>query len=38
VDITPFLTEKNEEHLLAVQVYDSMAAGGIWKPVMIVYE
>ena len=37
-DITDFLTSSPEEHLIAVQVFDSTAAGGIWKPVFISYE
>jgi hypothetical protein len=38
IDITEFLGEESEEHLIAVQVYDSMLAGGIWKPVWLEYE
>jgi hypothetical protein len=38
LDITPLLTAQPQEHLLAVQVSDRMAAGGIWKPVFVQYE
>lgn len=38
LDITNLLTDSPKEHLLAVQVFDSMAAGGIWKPVALGYE
>lgn len=38
VDITPLLSEKEEPHLLAVQVHDQHSAGGIWKPVSLRYE
>ena len=38
LDLTPRLTEEAKPHQIAIQVFDSMAAGGIWKPVYIRYE
>jgi beta-galactosidase/beta-glucuronidase len=35
IDITRYLTDQREKHLLAVEVHDHAAAGGIWRPVFI---
>ena len=37
-DITDKLSDKRSEHVLIVRVNDSAAAGGIYKPVALVYE
>ncbi|MCF7853750.1 MAG: hypothetical protein K9N51_03050 [Candidatus Pacebacteria bacterium] len=38
MDITPFLTDDDREHLLVIRVLDHSSAGGIWKPVFVRYE
>jgi hypothetical protein len=37
-EITSLLSDKEQEYTLSVKVYDLMAAGGIWKPVSIIYK
>jgi hypothetical protein len=37
-DITELLGTQDAAYMIAIQVHDSMAAGGIWKPVWIAWE
>jgi len=38
IEITDMLTNEPHEHLLAVEVYNLAAAGGIWKPLSLLYR